>query len=145
MVKLIQIPCRWCNNDFCVCRCCFRGHAYCCDTCRLKGRLASRRKAQRRYRQTPKGKKNHSLAENRRRHRKFNLSSKNMDDHTSTSLRQWTMVTSGEEKQVHFSIGLKCRCHFCGRTGEIVSHFPRRGYGKDVFYEFVTQTKRTPL
>jgi hypothetical protein len=28
-------------------------------------------------------------------------------------------------------------CHFCGRTGSIVDHFPRRGYGGRYFDTFM--------
>ena len=53
---LISITCRWCDFSFFLCRSCWRGHAYCCDACRTAGKLQNRREAQRRYRQTEKGK-----------------------------------------------------------------------------------------
>jgi hypothetical protein len=85
--------------------------------------------AQQRYRQTEKGKKSHRLAENRRRHRKINPPSKKMDDATTRSPFDWAMVALRKKNLVGFCPDLKGRCHFCGRMGVIVSHFPRRGYG----------------
>ena len=55
---LINIECRWCDLTFCICRSCWRGQAYCCNICRLAGRLKNCREAQRKYRKTDKGKKN---------------------------------------------------------------------------------------
>ncbi len=51
----ISVFCRHCQRGFCVCRCCWRGQAYCCNACRLSAGRASHREAQRRYRQTEKG------------------------------------------------------------------------------------------
>lgn len=87
------------------------------------------KKAQRLYRQTGEGKKSHSLSENRRRHRKIVPRKKNMDDHTSTSPMKRVILPPRVEISVHFRPGFRCRCHFCGRPGEIVSRFPRRSYG----------------
>lgn len=128
-MKLILVSCRWCNIEFCVCRCCWRGQAYCCDACRNAGRRACHCKTQQRYRQTEKGKKTHRLAENRRRHRKINPPSKNMDDATTRPPFDCAIVVSRNENLVVFCPDLQWRCHFCGRPGEIVSDFARRGYG----------------
>jgi hypothetical protein len=38
-------------------------------------------------------------------------------------------LPSREENPVHLRPDSRCRCNFCGRTGEMVTHFPRRGYG----------------
>ena len=129
MLKLIHVSCRWCNIGFCVCRCCWRGQAYCGDACRNAGRRAPQSKAQQRYRQTEKGKKSHRLSENRRRHRKTDPPSKNMDDATTRTPFDWAMLASRKENGVGFCPDRQDRCQFCNRIGEIVSHFPRRGYG----------------
>jgi len=133
MLKLISAFCRWCNAGFCVCRSCWRGQAYCCDFCRIAGYLKSRRKAQHLYRQTSKGKKSHRLAENRRRHRKKPRSTKKMDDATSNSPFFRVMVAPREKNTVFLQPDLPGRCHFCGRSGQIVPHFPRRRYGNRVY------------
>ena len=67
---LILIACRFCHLTFYVCRSCFRGHAYCGDFCRIEGKRQKHREAQRRYRRTLKGKKNHRVAENRSRQKR---------------------------------------------------------------------------
>ncbi len=127
-MELLLIFCRRCKSGFCVCRSCWRGQAYCCDACRTVSRLESRRKAQQRYRQTEKGKRAHRLSENRRRYRKNNSPSKNMDDTTSSPSLDGGIVSSQRENIAILNPGLHDCCNFCGRPGKIVPYFPRRGY-----------------
>lgn len=120
---LVDIRCRWCGINFCICRRCWRGQAYCSEECRLLGRRRIHREAQRRYRQTQKGKKAHCHAENRRRHELNQGNEKKMADPSSIGL-----VLSAKEIPVAAHVGGKGvgRCHFCGREGRVVDRFPRR-------------------
>lgn len=133
MLKLIGVICRWCKTAFSVCRRCFRGQVYCSDACRIAGNRRSHRKAQQRYRQTPKGKKSHSLTENRRRHRKNAPTSKKMDDQTTSPPFFRIRVSVRKKNSALFEPDFPSRCHFCGRPGRIVPHFPRRKYATRVF------------
>lgn len=126
---LLCIVCRWCGLPFCVCRRCWRGQAYCCDGCRREGKLNSHRKAQRKYRQTEKGKKAHREDENRRRHGQNQQKRKNMDDATSTHRRPWAMRILNLITSLLWDVDIDSVCHFCGAHGRIVVNFPRRGYG----------------
>lgn len=126
---LLRIQCRWCGLQFCVCRCCWRGQAYCCNACRRKGKLKNHCKAQRKYRKTEKGKKNHREDENRRRHRENKQKQKNMDDATSTHRRPWAIRILNRIKSRFWLPDINPVCHFCGAHGRIVATFPRRGYG----------------
>jgi len=126
---LIKIQCRWCELYFCICRSCWRGHAYCCDICRLAAKLKNHRKAQKKYRKTDKGKKAHREAENRRRYGLSKKNKKNMDDASTTGLPAWCMELLWSVWSRFFYFEKSPRCHFCGRFGEIVNEFPRRGYG----------------
>lgn len=128
-VLLLLIQCRWCKFRFSICRSCFRGQAYCCDTCRRAARLKRHRQAQRKYRKTEKGKKNHREAENRRRHLNNQRKTKNMDDTPSTPRHPWAMKLLTRIKNHTWRIGLESVCYFCGTFGQIVATFPRRGYG----------------
>ena len=121
--------CRWCDLLFCVCRCCWRGQAYCCDQCRLAAKRKLHRQAQRRYRQTEKGKKAHRLAENRRRYSLSEKKQKNMDDASSTAISAWCMRIVRDVRTLLFPVETPPRCHFCGSYGLVVNEFPRRGYG----------------
>lgn len=119
ILLLKEISCKWCQQVFHVCQHCWRGQAYCSDTCRQAAQSESRRKAQQKYRQTQKGKESHRQAERRRRMRQ---GKKTMDDPSSTP--------DVDYAKVHLnSIIFPPCCHFCGKTGSIVGHFPRRGYG----------------
>lgn len=133
MIQLIGVICRWCNTGFCVCRYCWRGQAYCSDSCRIAGYRRSHRRAQHHYRQTPKGKRSHCLAENRRRYRKKSQNSKKMDDQGTNPCLFRVVVSSRKRNSVLFRPDFPSRCHFCGRWGQIVAHFPRRRYGKRVY------------
>ncbi len=126
---LIKIECRWCHLLFCICRRCFRGQAYCSDECRIAGKRRSHRESQRRYRQSPKGKKAHREAENRRRYGLSQENQKKMDDGTSTGLSRGCKVLSASVQSILLGLGRTGRCHCCGSWGVIVKQFPRRGYG----------------
>ena len=137
VVLLVIICCRWCHFSFSICRSCYRGHAYCCDRCRIAGKQKSHCKAQRRYRKTDKGRKSHRLAENRRRIRqkskKRSTDAKKLDDASSTPLSKRRIVVSS----LIYFIKTRCKiglsymgqCHFCGAFGKIVDKYPRRDYG----------------
>ena len=130
ILLLISVICRLCQTSFCVCRCCWRGQAYCSTACRITARRASHRRAQSRYRQTAKGRRAHCLAENNRRQRKNQTGLKNMDDQPSTSVASAYILVSSSAKNPSVSVGGYGYCHFCGRWGVIVTAFARRGYGK---------------
>lgn len=129
VLRLIKITCRWCRIIFCICRSCFRGQAYCSDPCRLAGKRKNHREAQRRYRQSDKGKKTHRNAENRRRHGLNKDHSKNMDDASSTPLSKRVIRELCRLSTHLFHVKNNPYCHFCGCDGQIVNQFPRRGYG----------------
>lgn len=140
VVFLVCMTCRFCHISFCVCRSCYRRQAYCGSRCRNAARLYMHREAQRRYRQTERGKRTHCLSENRRRHRFHRSGSKNMADQTSKSLRvrckgELTKHSNG----VSFQPGGWGTCHFCGRRGIVLSEFPRRDYGNRVYGPFASR------
>lgn len=133
---LIRIRCNFCQCFFHVCRRCFRGQVYCCDFCRIEGKRQKHREAQKRYRQSEKGKKNHRESENRRRQRRKGKGIiKKMDDATSTLQIKWVisliifihLLVFGKKH----GFG-KPRCRFCGFGGQVVSRFPRRAYGNSI-------------
>jgi hypothetical protein len=132
--ELIQICCRQCGLYFSVCRKCYRGQAYCSDSCRNKGYRRLHKDAQKRYREKKMGKQKHREAERRRRwkiwekNQKKENCLKNRTD-TGKSLMQSTPlfvkeVTLKKKKRV----GEKAYCYFCRQGGIIVKEFPRRGY-----------------
>jgi len=127
---LCEVCCRCCGNRFYVCQRCWRGQAYCSEPCRRSGRRKVHREAQKRYRRTPKGKKAHCQAENRRRHGWSKKNGKKMDDLSSKGL---TSRVIGFLVYAHFLMvyarawfDSERRCHFCGCKGKVVDGFPRR-------------------
>jgi hypothetical protein len=99
----------------------------------LAAKRKQHREAQRRYRQTSKGKEAHCEAENRRRHglskKKIKKIKKNMDDASSTRLPAWCMWLLLAIGKRILPVQTTTCCHFCGSCGQIVDEFPRRGYG----------------
>ena len=134
IVLLLRIQCGFCEQFFHLCRRCYRGHVYCCDFCRIHGKRHKRNQAQKRYRQTEKGQKNHCKAENRRRQRRNGKGfEKKMDDASSTLGLKWIILFLVAIQMFVFerkSGFWKPRCRFCGISGRIVRQFPRRKYGK---------------
>lgn len=118
IILLIHIECRRCAQHFYVCRSCWRGQAYCCQQCRKAAQREARRKAQKKYRQTPKGKETHRLQERNRRLRQYE---KTMDDATTNPDMIHDIVLSKP-------IDTASCCHFCGKIGHIVDFFPWREY-----------------
>lgn len=119
IVLLKKIRCKHCGSIFYVCRSCWRGQVYCGDICRRIAQQKAHREAERRYRQTEKGREAHRQGEKRRRIRK---NEKTVDDEgTTPQLACDNMPTNVPGKEV--------KCHFCGSYGGVVKHFPRRGYG----------------
>ncbi len=126
---LLSIQCRWCAFYFCICRSCYRGHAYCSDECRVFGKRKRQSIAQEKYRQTQKGKRNHCEAENKRRQGLSKKNQRNMDDATTPVLPVWCIAILFWIQNRIFGFKPTPRCRFCGVSGRIVPAFPRRGYG----------------
>ncbi len=130
ILLLIEVCCHWCKERFCVCQQFWRGQAYCSEECRRSGRLRVHREAQRRYRQTPKGKKAHRLAENRRRHGWSKKNEKKMDDPSSRGLAGCAIgllvFACLVLARARVGFDRSRRCHFCGCKGQVVDRFPRR-------------------
>ncbi|MBF0433372.1 MAG: hypothetical protein HQK83_18995 [Fibrobacteria bacterium] len=139
-IQLLKMCCRWCQKIFFLCRSCWRGQAYCGDECRRAGKLKLHREAQRRYRQSEKGKKAHRLAEDRRRKRrnekKNNENEKKLDDLSSTSESNELILPPSNIQFGFISLNLKPKhklgalkkCHNCQRIGVIMEKFPRQGF-----------------
>ena len=111
---VLLVECRHCRHVFSVCRFCWRGQAYCSESCRISRSRSLHSQAQRRYRSTDRGRESHRQAEQRRRQRQ-----KTVDDDTSTP-------APAHDSVVVVEVG---HCHFCGVMGRVVESFPRRGYG----------------
>jgi hypothetical protein len=89
----------------------------------------SHRQAQRRYRQTEKGKLAHRLAENLRRHAP-KADKKNMDDASSTPVVSVYKMALKNKKGISLPPVKPHLCQFCGKPVSVVENFVRRPYGK---------------
>ena len=120
IILLKAVLCRRCGRIFYICQSCWRGQAYCCDTCRQTFQQEAHRLAQKKYRQTTKGREAHRQAERRRR---IQDSEKTVADASSIPAIEHDRLP----QDLQFIISC---CHFCGEKGVVVDHFPRRGYGR---------------
>lgn len=125
-VFLLEITCRWCGQSFFICQSCWRGQGYCSDACRVFGYRKNRQKRQRKYRNSPKGRKTHRKNENRRKNRQ---TKKKVGDATTNILPP---LISCSQKLYSDT---PC-CHCCGKKGIIVTQFPRRRYGSRYYADF---------
>ncbi len=134
IAQLREVNCRWCGEIFYICRSCWRGQAYCSDQCREAGKRKTRREAQKRYRETEKGKNQHCEAENRRR---MGLSKKNKRTMADTSCeshytfrKKKMRVGFSSKEQAEGAVGTEIKigkCHYCDIRAAIVTEFPERG------------------
>ena len=111
-----------------MCHSCWRGQAYCCLECKKIAQREAHRHAQRRYRQTEKGREAHRQLELQRRIRK---NSKSVDDtsspYPSCSDNPPNESCASSSKQEIYS---SPKCHFCGATGTVINQFPRNRRGR---------------
>lgn len=117
-VLLIRIRCKTCQLIFYLCRSCFRGQVYCCDGCRSVSTRKAHRQAQSLYRTSDKGRQANRIAAKRRRMKKRE---KSVADEGSIPQANYAMLPPA-------SVLKKVVCLFCGISGRVVAHFPRRGY-----------------
>lgn len=113
-VLLIKIKCRHCKTCFLMCRKCYRGHVYCSTACRIKAQKISHRNAQRKYRQTQKGKTAHRENEKKRRMGRIK---KTVAD--ASILQRIVRVI-----KIPYRPKQRARCSYCGAFGKIVDTFP---------------------
>ena len=118
-VLLIQIECKCCLVQFFLCRSCYRGHCYCSELCRTLAKKKAHRKSQSRYRKSEKGRKANKNAEKRRRMKK-----------NEESVADEGTISPPPDDILHpiQLIGIP-KCIICGVSGQVVTRFPRRGYG----------------
>lgn len=130
---VIRIYCGCCGRIFYVCRKCYRGQIYCCKECRKAGYREIHREAQRRYRQTGRGKEKHQKAERKRRMKRKGCGLAQILYRTCMCISMLirSMFSKGEDDA---SEKTGC-CDFCGASGLIVDVFPRRGYGRSRYKE----------
>ncbi len=144
-IILILIKCRQCGDFFCVCRECWKGQAYCCDSCKNLGYAKQRREAQRRYRKTEKGKAKHREAEKQRRLRFMPMAEKTKDEKDTKEKKQNKQAYNPalHNRQPKHTIKLgnekieKGYCQLCGATGVIVKRISQdKGEREEHYYSF---------
>ena len=136
----VSVRCRKCGTEFFVCRSCWRGQGYCSASCRVSARLDVGRRAQSRYRRSPKGREaNRRGACRRRRHDLF--PPKTVADPSSSAPPACATVPAcvarglltGMNRRVLASpVGVQPRCDVCGRPVRVVERFPPRGYTRSL-------------
>lgn len=120
-------PCVWCGSVFFICRCCDRGHAYCGDECRRRGRARCLREARARHQRSPEGRADHRAAMRELRARRRGGVT---DQGFGAAARRRKVVP---EEAVHAKTegqGLHRRaaqrCMVCGRASRFVRWWPSR-------------------
>ncbi len=123
-VKIIGCPC--CGLIFYLCSHCYRGHKYCSVQCRKSAQREAHREAQRRYRQTEKGKKAHRDSEKRRRLGKagkggFGLIAETLIECCKSAAEKVKLAI----EELLEKPDAKAHCHRCHCRGKIVPKFDR--------------------
>lgn len=116
---------------FLICRPCYHGHVYCSKECRERGYKKNHAKAQKKYRQSEKGKEYRKEAAKKYRYQKW--LNRNESVKTNKLISNIAPILSKAPFQV---AKCKTRCHFCGREGIVVKEFSPRWYKRHpIFYD----------
>jgi len=116
------ISCPICSIKFIICHRCFRGHKYCSRECRDRGYEDARRRARKKYAQSPEAKLDH-----RDRNRIYRLGKKLNEENTVMD-KSSKKITSLIEKQKAESVVRALLCIYCGAncfSGENLNEFSK--------------------
>ena len=127
-----------CGEMFFVCQPCYRGQAYCSDSCRQERRRQQRRKANQRYNQDPEVRRDHGVRQQeyleRCRLRRVtdqssivewgsgSIGEPRVTDPESTAVEE----THAPSKPTWIARLGRVVCLICGRVGKFVASFVRR-------------------
>lgn len=119
-------PCNWCGTIFFICPCCDRGHAYCGDECRRRGRTRSKREARARHQKSPEGQADHRQAmrdlRDRQRADVTDHGSERAPLERTVAIEEVTDAKEDEELHQRAAKG----CVVCGRTSVFARWHPSR-------------------
>ena len=132
-----------CHAVFFLCSRCDRGQRYCSVACRQQARCRQRRRANRRYQQSPEGRLDHRDRQRRyRRRRAQRASQASVTDQSSLSITCPASSFCGTDPVAPVKAPAESRarllprwpetrpgiwlcCRICGRTGRFINPFPR--------------------
>lgn len=109
MLRGIEKTCPVCNKTFYYCQNCWRGQKYCCRVCSVEGRRRNRRKAQKKYAATEKGRTNQRIRQKNFRIRQ--ILKEKVTDHP-TNQNRFTLYGF---RRVTNKTSVTCRCCCCQR------------------------------
>jgi len=121
--KIIEILCRCCGKIFYMCRACYRGHVYCSLKCRIAGYLQKHREAQKKYRNTKKGKSNHRENEKKRRKKNGKKLTEKIVNCMGSAIQSMFEAIFKIKK---INEDKKEKCQKCGKKGKVISEFRDR-------------------
>ena len=127
MVILKIIYCRCCGCIFYICQRCYRGQVYCSKQCRLAGYRENKRKAQKKYQNSIKGKEKRIKAAKRRCWRK---KSKGFYKKLMKTCICIMMLFTKKENNKGNKKNIE-KCNSCGKKGVVKEEFPIRPYTKN--------------
>lgn len=125
-----------CHAVFWICEHCDRGQRYCSPECRIAARLQQRRRANRRYQQSPEGRQDHRDRQEQYRSRHCRA---RVTDQSSASILSPALLPCGSTQATPRTGSTlldvpdwrpqpsvpRLRCVICGRRGYGVDPFPR--------------------
>ena len=123
-----------CLTLFFLCSSCDHGQRYCSDSCRRRERLRQRRKANRRYQQSPEGRLDHRDRQRRYRER---CRQARVTDHSSFLIVSPASSSCGPDAALppkspvlwsplppSSQPTIRLCCRICGRLGRFIDPFP---------------------
>lgn len=118
--------CALCYTQCVICSPCDYGQIYCGPDCSRSARQKSCNEAEKRYQQTPKGKLNHALRQQRYRERQCKI----VTDHTSQTPSECGPYSSTENKTDESLVTQCVKSLFCCCCGKTVFNWIRHDFLK---------------
>lgn len=116
--------CALCHSQCLICSSCDRGQIYCRYQCAQFARTKSKREAEKRYQNTPRGRMNHALRQARYRSRLL----KKVTDHSSTLPPLSALIKSVKNKTENTCIKPSYPLFSCCYCHRLLSFWVRHGF-----------------
>lgn len=107
--EYLELKCANCSANFVICRGCYRGHRYCSPTCRDRAYAEARKRARRKYAQSPEARLDHR-DRNRIYRRRFKWREKDFVMDKSSMTESLAVILQNVKSAMR-----TCRCIVCGQ------------------------------
>lgn len=128
---VLVFDCVYCQQDFAICKSCYRGHKYCSESCRSLGYRENKVKARKKYDSSAEAKADHRDRQKAFRKRKKENHPETLVVNCVTDQSSNLTASSVERQPFKDLFGVSRRCQICGCTISLT--MSRRQGGEEFF------------